>query len=184
MWPFTRVLVNDNERHFDLAALYEALDGKRASLGMTWASVAREINAQFRDVLGHKPIAVSTIKGLKIKAIGEGDGILQMLLWLGRTPESFVLGANADPKLGQLRQLGTNQILRWDTRAIHRAIDAKRTAEGLSWADVARQIGGMGVNSGTLTRMSNGGRTAFPHVMRIVRWLGEPAANFTRASDR
>jgi hypothetical protein len=60
--------------------LYKALDEKRVSRGMSWAGVTREINASFRDVPGHKPIAPSTITGLKTKAIGEGDGILQMLL--------------------------------------------------------------------------------------------------------
>ncbi len=34
-----------------------------------------------------------------------------------------------------------------------------------------------------LTRLAKGGRVAFPHVMRITRWLGRPAATFTRASD-
>ena len=133
------------------------------------------------DVPGRKPIATSTIAGLQVKALGEGDGILQVLLWLGRTPESFVPGADIQEHKGKLRELGTSQILRWNTKALHAALDAKRTTGGLSWSEVATQIGG--VNASELTRMAKGGRTYFPLVMRITKWLGKPAASFTQASD-
>ena len=55
--------------------------------------MTREVNgiAPGEKSEGH-PIATSTITGLKDKAVGEGDGILAMLLWLRRTPESFVPG--------------------------------------------------------------------------------------------
>ena len=143
--------------------------------------MTREINARFRDVPGHKPIATSTITGLQAKALGEGDGILQMLLWLQRTPESFLPGVDADPNDGRLRELGPSQILRWDTKKIYTALNTKRASSGLNWNELAIQIGG--VNAGLLTRMARGGRTAFPQVMRITQWLGEPATKFTRASD-
>ena len=71
---------------FDLKALYEALEEQRCSRQMSWAAAALEINRGHKE--GH-PIATSTITGLKNKRAGEGDGILSMLLWLGRTPESF-----------------------------------------------------------------------------------------------
>lgn len=167
---------------FDLTALYQALDAKRASLGMSWAAVTREINAAFRDVPGHRSIATSTITGLSTRTVAEADGVLQMLLWLGESPERFVPGTTAF-KVGRLRRLGTHQILRWDTRAIHEALNQKRLAQGLSWADVARQIGGSGLSAATLTGLSRGGRTSFPQVMRITGWLGRPGAHFTRASD-
>jgi hypothetical protein len=51
----------------------------------------------------------------------------------------------------------------------------------MTWKQVAHEIGG--VNPAGLTRLSKGGRTAFPEVMRIVRWLGRPAASFTRLSN-
>ena len=162
-------------------ALYVALDEKRSALDMSWAAVARAINSSFRDVPQHKPIALSTITGLRTKALGEGDGILQMLIWLDATPESFVRGVHDDSRKGKLRKLEPSQILRWNTQAIYVALDEKRTIEHLTWNEVAARIGGL--NAAALTRMAKGGRTTFPHVMRIVRWLGTSAATFTRASD-
>ena len=70
--------------YFDFQALYTALDAKRRSRGMSWRQVALEIS-------GTRPRAVSpstfarTMKEWRMEA----DGILQMLRWLGRTPESF-----------------------------------------------------------------------------------------------
>ena len=85
-----------SRRDFDLRALYEALDAQRQARGLTWAAAVAEIN-RHRTVL--RPIALSTITTLQHKPRGEGDGILQMLLWL-EASESFVPGANAgdDPR--------------------------------------------------------------------------------------
>ncbi len=165
---------------FDLRALYEALDEQRRSRELSWAAAAREIN-RFKTE-GH-PIAASTITGLRTKAAGEGDGILQMLLWLGRTPESFVPGfEKEDAERFRLRVLGMEQILRWDPEALHSSLNAQRQDRGMSWQEVAREVGGY--NADGLTRLEKAGRrVGLPRVMRIVRWLGQPAATFTRASD-
>jgi hypothetical protein len=161
---------------FDLRALYEALDDERRSRQMAWSSVAQEIN-RFRTKL--RPIAVSTITGLKNKPRGEGDGILQMLIWLKRTPESFVPGAvDTNIESYQLPDLKMGQILRWDTKALHAAIDAKRRARQMTWAEVAGEL--RGFTSTMLTNLSTGPKIGFPRVMRLVRWLEQPAASFTR----
>ena len=73
----------------DLRALYEALDEQRRARDLTWAGVTAGVNRHRTQL---RPIAQSTITSLKEKRSVEGDGILQMLLWLGRTPESFVPG--------------------------------------------------------------------------------------------
>jgi hypothetical protein len=69
--------------------------------------------------------------------------------------------------------------LRLDTRKLHAAVNAQRVTRGLTWQQAADEIG---VGTLTLTHLSKGGRTGFPHVMRITGWLGRPAAEFTRAS--
>lgn len=166
---------------FSLKALYDALDEQRRSRNMSWAAVRREVNRVKRD---RHPVSASTITSLQHKAVAEGDGVLQLLLWLRRTPESFVPGfpdANADRF--QLRDLGTTQVLRWDVAALHAALNAQRDSRGMTWKQVAEELG-RGFTANTLTQMSKGKRTAFPGVMRIVRWLGQPAADFTRASYR
>jgi hypothetical protein len=164
---------------FSLNALYDALDAQRQSRGLTWTAVMREIN---RNKTYIHPIATSTITSLKDKAVAEGDGILQMLLWLGRSPESFISGfADANDDRFQLQQVARNQTLRWDAKALHGALNAQREARGMTWKGVAQELGGF--TPAMLTNLSKGGRAGFPGVMRIVLWLGQPAATFTRAKD-
>jgi hypothetical protein len=164
---------------FDLRAVYDAMDARRRARQLTWAAVGDEVN---RLRTWRRPIAVSTITGLRDKPSGEGDGILQMLMWLRRTPESFVRGM-ADPKSDRFvsPNLAKGQILRWDTGALHGALNAQRLARGLSWPDVARELPGF--TPGMLTTLAKGGRIGFPRVMRLVAWLGQPAARFTHVSD-
>lgn len=167
---------------FSLTALYDALDERRASRNMSWAAVMHEINALFCDVPGHKTIASSTVTGLSRKSAVEGDGVLQMLLWLRRSPESFVPGfEGADAARYRLRELAPNRILRWDSHALHHAMNAQRRSRGMSWKEVASEVGGC--RHQVLTRLEKGGRTTLPAVMRYAAWLERPAADFTRASE-
>lgn len=107
---------------------------------------------------------------------------MQMLRWLDRSPESFVPSSQgADAETTKLPYVGPHQILRFDTRNLYSALDAQRLEGGMTWKQVSDQIGG--VNAAGLTRLSKGGRGGFPQVMRITRWLGSPAAHFTRASE-
>ncbi|HKA01431.1 MAG TPA: hypothetical protein VKE70_33190 [Candidatus Solibacter sp.] len=166
-------------RGFDLKALYAAADEQRRARGLTWAAAAREIN---RGGTGRHPIAVSTITGLATKTVAEGDGVLQMLRWLDRTPESFVPGMeDANNARFRLTDPGAARLLRWDVPAIHAALDAERHARGLTWQSVAAQIGG--VTPAMLTNLAKTSRIGFPGVMHIVRWLAVPAATFTCVSD-
>jgi hypothetical protein len=164
---------------FSLADLYEALNAERRARGITWRQVMQEINAVGRFHI--HPISPSTVTSLRTKAVGEGDGILQMLRWLKRTPESFVRGFDrAAPHTMKLPDLPSHQILRFDTKRLFAALDAQRLERGCSWAQVAQEIGA--VTAANLTHLQKGGRAAFPHVMRIVRWLDRPAADFVRGS--
>jgi hypothetical protein len=164
--------------NFDLKVLYAALDEQRIARNLTWAAVAREVN---RHVTTLRPIAASTITSLREKPDAEGDAVLQMLLWLGRTPESFVPGlGQADSERFRLREVSKGQILRWDTKALHAAINSRREARGMTWQEVAREI--RGFTPGMLTNLAKGGRIGFPRVMRLVSWLDEPAAAFTRVA--
>ena len=164
---------------FNLRSLYAALDEQRQSRGLSWKAVAEEVNHRRTRL---RPIAVSTITGLQHKPDAEGDGVLQMLLWLRRTPESFV-PEMPDPESDCFcrPQLTIGQILRWDTRALFDAVDSQRCGAGLTWAETADRI--VGFTPSMLTNLSRGGRIGFPRVMRLVRWLGRPAAAFTRIAE-
>jgi len=115
---------------------------------------------------------------MRTKAVAEGDGTLQMLRWLRRSPESFVRGERSGV---QLPVLQPHQILRFDTRRLHAALDERRRQRGLTWEEVAQKIGGP-ISASSLMHLSKGGRTGFPHVMWMVKWLGQPTTTFMRAT--
>jgi hypothetical protein len=163
---------------FDLKALYAALDAQRQARGLSWLQAVREINAPF-ERMPARPISVSTVTGLQSRTAIEGDGVLQMLRWLDRAPESFVPGYQGEDVA--LPDAGPGQILRFDTGKLYSNLDARRIEKGMTWKQVAEEIGGF--TAAMLTRLSKGGRIGFPQVMRVTRWLGRPAADFTRVSD-
>ncbi len=159
-------------RDFDVNLLYAALDEKRELLRLTWSGVAKEIANNYAKV------APSTIKGIREKGTVEGDGCLQMFLWLGRSPESFVSGL----EFGDRHDLKEPRkgVLRFDVPKVFRLLESKRLEEGLTWDELAKQIGGFSVQM--LKRFEKGGRTSFPGIMRIARWLDVPARDLTRES--
>ncbi|MFL6231734.1 MAG: hypothetical protein ACJ76N_01235 [Thermoanaerobaculia bacterium] len=162
---------------FDVEALYAALDVQRQARGLSWQQAVREINALFERTPA-RPVSASTVTGMRGKTVIDGDGVLQMLRWLNRTPESFVPGSQ---EAAALPDAGPDRILRFDARKMYSALDAQRAERGMTWKQVADEIGGF--TAAMLTRLSQGVRVGFPHVMRITRWLGRPAAAFMRISD-
>lgn len=167
---------------FDLKALYAALDRERQTRGVSWAHAVREMSAPFTRG-SSRPLSPSTVTSLRHKPVAEGDGVLQMLRWLNRAPESFVPGyPEADAAAARLPNVGPDRVLRFDTRKLHAALDARRLERGLTWKHVADEIGGVSVTS--LMYLSKGGRTGFPFVARTTRWLGQPVVRFTRVTSR
>src|SRR5262245_44243757 len=151
---------------FDLAELYEALNAQREARGLTWAAASREISAG--PGAGTKSIASSTITGLRSKQLAEADGVLQMLRWLQRSPESFTSSEMAAP----LPSAERHQILRFDTRKLYDALEAAREDRRLTWQGLSIETG---VYESHMRGLKRGGRTAFPMVMRLTRWLRRPA---------
>ena len=162
-------------RDFDVGALHRALDDERQAQAMTWAGVSRAISTRPTG-----RVSASTITGIRGKRSVEADGVLQMLRWLDRTPESFC-GARDEALSAHLGAIPSGMTLRFDAKAIHAAVDAKRTPAGATWENVAREIGGCSASS--LTKMAKGGRVAFPQVMRVIRWTGEHSTGFMRITD-
>lgn len=174
-------MVMTRSNDFSLPALYAALDAQRAARGLSWSQATAEINRVSERPAVH-PISPSTVTGTRTKPMAEGDGVVQMLLWLNRPPESFVPGYPAcEEGDTRLPVVALHQTLRFDTRKLHAALNSQRIEREMTWAQVAKELG-LGVS--TLTHLANGGRTAFPQVMRMTGWLGRPAADFTRVADR
>jgi transcriptional regulator with XRE-family HTH domain len=68
-------------------------------------------------------------------------------------------------------------MLRFDSKALHAALDHQRHKRGLTWKQVAEATG---VSAATLTRTRIGGRLEVDGVLAMVRWLGKPVEEFTR----
>ena len=173
--PKTVVISN-----FDLDELFTALDSGRRARSLSWSGLTREINALFGDVPCH-PIGTSTITGLKGKREVVANAALQMLVWLDRTPESFISGQSGSMNAEVLPRLEPNRILRADTLAIFRAIDAMRRERDLTWRQVADEIGG--VTASQLNRLGKGAGIGMVAFVRIAQWLRRPVASLTVASS-
>ncbi len=166
MKTYTTQPTNQESASFDLDELYVALDARRRKRRMSWAQVAREMG----------DINPSTLTGMRKRRALEGDGVLAMLRWLGRSAESFVPGHPA-PKARMDIPRG-----RFDARVVHAALDAQRRDRRMTWHQVAAENWGFAAPN--LTRFAGGGRLAFPSVMRIVVWLGQTVAEYTRNCER
>ncbi len=71
--------------------------------------------------------------------------------------------------------------IRFDARALYEALDEQRRSRGMSWQEVAREIG---VSASTLTRTRRGGRMEADGMLAMVRWLGRTAESFTRKTAK
>src|SRR5262245_37005014 len=112
----------------DLAMLFAALDAARQQRGLTWRELTREVNALFSRS-DARPISQSTITRLRSAHVAEGDGVLQLFRWLGRSPEQLAGEPHGD---GRLPEATSQHILRYDTQRLHAALDARRANLGLT----------------------------------------------------
>src|SRR5262245_55221761 len=103
---------------FKLAELYDAINGQRQARGLTWQQAVLEINMVYGRS-GRHPIARSSVTGLRTKAVAEGDGVLAMLRWLNRTPESFIPDENGVSGKTRMPDVPFPMCLRFDTRKLH-----------------------------------------------------------------
>jgi hypothetical protein len=169
-------------RTFDMRALQEELDDARRARGLTWIALATEINVPFEGTPSI-PIGVSTIRSMRSKRSVTSAVVLQVLRWLGRTPESFLAENTAPPQESEiLPDSGPGRILRFDTRAIYAALNAERLNRGMKWKEVADELPGF--SESMLTNLATGPLIGFPRVMMIFQWLGRSAASFVRIHNR
>jgi transcriptional regulator with XRE-family HTH domain len=68
-------------------------------------------------------------------------------------------------------------MIRFDAKALHAAMDARRRELGMTWKQVADEIS---VASQTITRTQQGGRMEVDGMLAMVNWLGVPVEAFVR----
>lgn len=168
---------------FAALAMYAAMDAQRVERGLSWRGVAREIWEQ-SIVLNQRrndhPISPSTLTGVAKRGDCTCQHALFMLRWLGRAPESFVAEPAAHLGDVALPRVGPDRRLRWDLTALYQALDERRRERALTWKELAKMLH---CSEHQLTGIKTAkyaiGMTL---AMRIVRWLGKPAAAFIYAA--
>ena len=146
------------ETDFDLRALYEALDERRRSRDLTWAALTAEVN---RHRTRLHPIAQSTITSLKKKSVGEGDAIFKRSFGSAERRRALCPALRTPTRRAfSYQRCRGGQILRWATRALFAARNARRQERGRTWTAVARDV--PGVTAAMLTNLATGPRIGFP----------------------
>jgi hypothetical protein len=103
-----------------------------------------------------------------------------MLRWLGWAPEEFLMGPVIDVGDVQLPEPGLDSRLRWDLNQLHTALSEQRQEHGLTWPELAREIG---CTPSRLTNLRTARLADMGLTMRVTQWLGRPAAAFIHAAD-
>ena len=161
-----------------MSALFDALEAERGARGLGWGELMAEVNEPFRGTPSI-PISVGTVRSMRDKRSVTSAVVLQVLRWLGRTPESFLVGLGEMAEDGEMLPVGgPGRILRFDTRAMYEALNARRVERGMTWRQVAAELPGF--SESMLTNLAGGPLIGFPRVMMIPQWLGVSAARFVR----
>lgn len=167
---------------FEMRALHAELDEQRRARGLSWIQLAAEVNRPFETTTSI-PISPGTLRDMLKKRSVTSAVVLQVLRWLGRTPESFLSGpTRTTSEEERLPNAGPDRILRFDTRAIYDALQQERLRRGLTWQQAADELPGF--TPSMLTNLAKGPLIGFPRVMTLVQWIGRPAAAFVRVRSR
>jgi len=159
------------------------MDAQRRERGLTWQGVASELWDQ-SAALNHRrhdhPISPSTLTGIAKRGGVSCQHALFILRWLGRSPESFLKGANVNARTALPAALNDRR-LRWDLAALYGALDQSRTAVPITWAALAQEL------RCTPSQLTGIKRARFAMdmalAMRVTQWIGRPAADFIYAAD-
>lgn len=72
-------------------------------------------------------------------------------------------------------------MLRFDSAALYKSVEAQRLERKMSWEQVSAEIG---VSVATLKRTRDGGRMEVDGMLAMVKWLGVPVEAFVRDVPR
>jgi ribosome-binding protein aMBF1 (putative translation factor) len=175
----------DENKDFDVVRLWEAMEAERKTRGLSWSEVMAEIDAASSVLaarLGSKnhPMSASTVKNMVKRGSISCQHALGMLRWLGQPPEHFVPHEASRPNV-PLPKAGADRRLRWDIWAMADLLDAGRRSRGLTWKQLAQELGCSPTQISSLRRLRYG--ISIQLAMRIARWLGRPAADFIVATE-
>jgi hypothetical protein len=148
---------------FDVIALCEAVEAQRSSRGVRWGSMVFDWMSR------------STMERMRERGTATCNHVLPMIQWVGRTPESFTV----DPD-GAVHELLPDPQGRWRWWWAHHdlasEIDAKRQDRGMTWKQVADEMGVKVAAIQGLGKLRYGPPIGL--AMIAARWILRPAARF------
>lgn len=168
---------------FDFAAFFAAFDAERLDRGLGWYEAAEELWEQSSDLNAQRmdhPLCGGAVSRLGARGETSCQYALFMLRWLGRAPEEFLTGRIIDVGDARLPEPGPGSRLRWDLNQLHTAVNDKRQERGLTWAELAQDIG---CTPSRLTNLRTARQADLALTMRVTQWLGRPAAAFVHAAQ-
>jgi hypothetical protein len=164
---------------FDCGALFDALDSQRRDHGLGWYELADQLWEQSSDLNvqrgGDHPLCGGAVQRLQERQATSCQYALFMLRWLHRAPEDFLVGEVVDVGDVALPEAGTDSRLRWDLNLLHTALNEQRKKHGLTWAQLAEELG---CTPSRLTNLRTARLADMALAMRVTQWLGQPAAAF------
>ena len=158
---------------FDVQALWEALQSKRESMGLSESEMMEDLNRVNNNAV---PIALATVNNMARRGDTTCQHSLHMLRWLDKTPESFLVGAITDESLPYSDQ----GRLYWSMSALGRVAQAKDN-QGLSWQQIADELDSTQSRVSGIHRLRYG--MSVHLAMRITQWLGRPSSDFIVVID-
>lgn len=168
-------------RGFDFGAFFAALDAQRQNHDLTWFELADELwdqSADLNAVRDDHPLCGGAVSRLGRRGKTSCQYAMFMLRWLDRSPEHFLEGGSADAN-NTLPVVDPAHRLRWDLQQLHRALDVRRTDEGLTWTELGRLLG---CTPSRLTNLRTARECDLDLAMRAAQWTGQSSSAYIRAA--
>jgi len=166
-------------------AFFAAFDAARRDHGLSWYEFADELWEQSADLnalrIDDHPLCGGAVSRLGARGETSCQYAMFILRWLGRAPEEFLAGPVIDVGDVRLPEPGPTSRLRWDLNQLHAALTERRQEQGMTWAELAQQIG---CTPSRLTNLRTAKIADMALTMRLTQWLAKPAAEFVHASQQ
>lgn len=168
----------DTVPDFDFAAFFAAVDDARRARDLGWYDLAGEVwnqSAQLNAERDDHPLCGGAVSRLGSRGETSCQYALYLLRWLGKAPEEFLTGPALVTGDVRLTDAGPKSRLRWDLSQLYAALNEERQRQGLTWAELGRQIG---CTPARLTNLRTARMADMALTMRVTQWLRRPAADF------
>ena len=159
---------------FDVLLLWQAMDAKRLASGYSENEMIEDLNQVNNQRV---PMALATVKNMVRRRDTTCQHALHMLRWLNKTPESFVTNAAEQTCL----PFSSERRLYWSMTALGEAVARKKENEGLTWKQVAEELGCSQNQASGIQKLRYG--MSMHLAMRITQWLERSSIEFIHQID-